>query len=243
MNATIHKVSAVRTEEGAGAKVRRLFPTAHLEYIDPFVLLDEFFLDPLAGFPSHPHRGFEAITYMIEGSFRHKDNLGNNTEVFPLGVQKFNAGKGIVHSEMPGNKGLSHGFQLWVNLPKRLKGKEPSYQQVDADDIPETRDNGIIVRTIVGKGSPVQLHTPVLYQDIKLGQASFTIHIPDDFVSFVYVYQGILLAGETAVNPGEALLLGELKELKVQSQDRAQFLAIAGKPHNEPIYQHGSFVD
>ncbi|MFP3871741.1 MAG: pirin family protein [Candidatus Natronoplasma sp.] len=160
-------------KEGAGAEVRRIFPSTSLDHLDPFVLLDEFFVDADKGFPMHRHAGFEAVTYILEGSFRHKDDIGNDSVVGEGGVQKFTAGKGIKHSEMPvGEKG-AHGFQLWVNLPKEKKEIEPNYQKVEAKKIPETKDGTTIIRTIIGEGSPVKIETPVVYQDVILEKGCF----------------------------------------------------------------------
>lgn len=163
MNMTTFKTSsAVETMEGSGAKVKRLFPIrADLMNYDPFVLWDHFELAPGAGFPEHPHRGFEAITYLFSGSIEHKDNLQNQSKVYAGGAQRFTAGKGIVHSEMPAKNTTSTGIQLWINLPRKLKKVEPDYQQVDAENIPEHIINGVRVRTIVGTKEGIQLHTPV----------------------------------------------------------------------------------
>jgi len=238
------KLPAIETLEGAGARVKRLFPTQHLRHFDPFVLLDEFFVDPSTGFPPHTHRGFEAITYMLEGSFRHEDNIGNNTEVFPGGAQRFTAGRGITHSEMPGKEKINRGIQLWINLPKQLKGIEPSYQQVNPEQIPEIIVEARKIRTIVGEGSPVELLIPVIYLDISLDEkARYAINTPDEFVGFIYVFQGVLKTGETTIKTGEALFLKEGERLSVQSEGLSRFLVLSGKPHREPILQHGPFVD
>ena len=152
MNIATSKLSsAIETMEGSGAKVKRLFPIrADLMNYDPFVLWDHFELAPGAGFPEHPHRGFEAITYLFNGSIEHKDNLSNQSTVYAGGAQRFTAGKGIVHSEMLAKNTTSTGIQLWINLPRKLKQIEPAYQQVDAENIPEQIINDICVRKIVG---------------------------------------------------------------------------------------------
>ncbi len=244
MQGRMRKIMAVEMAEGAGARVKRLFPTQHLKHVDPFVLLDEFFVGSSAGFPSHPHRGFEAITYMLEGSFRHKDNVGNDRQVSQGGVQRFTAGRGIVHSEMPGEAELNHGIQLWVNLPKRLKKIEPSYEQVDPPQIPESTRNGQVVRTIVGDRSPIDLHTDILYLDIRVeAESSYIFAIPPRFAGLIYVYEGELQTSETGLQAGEGLLLEAEEELSIHSQSPSRFLALAGKPHGEPIHLHGSFVD
>ena len=229
-------------EEGANAKVKRLFPTIKIRHYDPFVLLDEFFVDSKGGFPTHPHRGFEAITYMIKGSFQHKDNLGNNTTVSDGGIQRFTAGKGLTHSEMPKEDGINHGFQLWINLPKHLKNIEPDYQQVDSGDIPETSDNGIFIRTIVGEGSPVKLHTSIQYQDITLSEGkSYPIKLLSDYIGIIYLVDGLLTEGDIHLNQGEALFLPNGDSLSIEGESR--FILLMGRPHNEPIKQWGPYVD
>ncbi len=146
-NARPPKVLAVGTMEGRGARVQRVFPTQLTGYQDPFVLLDDFAVAEPAGFPDHPHRGFEAFTYMIEGGFHHKDNLGNDSVVETGGTQRFTAGKGARHSEMPGSGGVNRGLQLWINLPRSLKKMEPEYEPIHGDDIPENGDGkGLVTR-------------------------------------------------------------------------------------------------
>lgn len=229
-------IQSVETEEGAGAKVKRLFPTQYIENYDPFVLLDEFFVDQNAGFPDHEHRGFDAITYMLDGSFRHRDNLGNNSEVFAGGAQRFTAGRGIIHSEMPGKSKMNHGLQLWVNLPRRLKGIKPSYQQVNS--FPQNKKEGIIIITIVDEKSPIKINTPVLYQDIKIKEGKdLLVELPKEFRGLLYMIDGRL----ERLKKGEALFFE--KDIKIKSKTKSRFVLIAGKPHNEPIYQNGPFVD
>jgi redox-sensitive bicupin YhaK (pirin superfamily) len=230
------KIKAVETAEGAGARVNRVFPNQYLRNYDPFVLLDEFFVDSYAGFPYHKHRGFEAVTYMLGGAFRHRDNIGNDKKVLAGGVQRFTAGSGIVHSEMPGNGDISHGLQLWVNLPRRLKRNIPTYQQVDG--LPEVKKDGVVVRTIVGKESPVELITPVLYRDIKIeNKKSYDIRLPKGWKGFIYV-----LIGETNIlKRGEAFFTA--RGITIEAKTSSRFVFIAGKPHNEPIRHYGPFVE
>ncbi len=243
MKNDIRKIAAVDTEEGAGVHVRRLFPTAQLKHIDPFVLLDEFFLDPSVGFPAHPHRGFEAVTYMLEGSFRHEDNLGNATEVAAGGVQRFTAGKGLVHSEMPGNAPMNHGFQLWVNLPHALKQTGPDYQQVEPDLLPESVESGVRVRRVVGESSPVKLHTPVSYEIISLEQGQLPVVCPEGRRGFLYLYRGGLRLDGVALAPSEGVLLEAGERLQAQADSPCSFILVTGRPHGEAILLHGSFVD
>lgn len=237
------KIVAVETAEGAGTIVKRVFPTRQLMHFDPFVLLDEFAIEPPAGFPEHPHGGFEAVTYMLQGGFHHTDNLGNDTTVMAGGVQRFTAGKRLIHSELPGTKGLNRGLQLWVRLPKRLQGLEPAYQQVDARDIPEDTINGHHVRTVVGENSPVRLHTEVTYLDVALQpRQAFTRDISRDFNSFVYVLEGNVEVRDTALGKSEAALLTGGDSIELSATKPARLVVIGGKPHGEQIVLAGSFV-
>lgn len=235
---------ATETMEGAGVTVRRLMPVPKFMNFDPFVLWDHFSIGAGTGFPDHPHRGFEAITYMFEGSMQHTDNLGNQSTVAAGGIQRFTAGRGIVHSEMPGKDGKSSGIQLWVNLPKSLKGIEPDYQQVDAQDIPEHKIGKAMVRNIVGADSPVQLRTPVRYADVRLDAgAEFSEVINRGFRGLVYVVAGkITLAGHV-LGAGTAIFMEDIGVLEIVAQQKSRFMLCFGQPHNEPIRQHGPFVD
>jgi hypothetical protein len=242
-------VEAVEMAEGAGATVRRVFPTDRLRHVDPFVLLDEFTVTPPAAFPEHPHGGFEAVTYMLEGAFRHRDDLGNDETVSAGGVQRFTAGKRLVHSEMPGSEETSHGLQLWVNLPRELKDTEPSYQPVSAGEIPETTEGGARVRTVVGedpagKASPVELHTEMVYLEVELPAGEgFEYEVPDDWSGLVYVLEGRVAMDERSVARGKAAIFESGGRLVLGSEEGGRAAIIAGRPHEQPIRQRGSFVD
>lgn len=242
------EVEAVAMAEGAGARVGRVFPTRRLQHVDPFVLLDEFTVDPSAGFPDHPHGGFEAVTYMLEGAFRHRDDLGNDETVSAGGVQWFTAGERIVHAELPGSDEVSHGLQLWVNLPRRLKETEPTYRAVAAEDIPEAEEGGIRTRTVIGDGSPVKLHTTVRYVDVVLSpeaagaELAYGEEMPSGWNGLVYVLEGEIVLSGGAVTRGRAAIFEGGGELEVTAREHARFVVIAGQPHGEPIRQRGSFV-
>ncbi len=242
----VQVVPAIETEEGDGARVRRLFPTGAMRDHDPFVLLDEFDLRPPAGFPEHPHRGFEALTYMLEGGFHHRDDMGNESTVMAGGAQRFTAGgRGIVHSEMPGAKGRNRGLQLWVKLPARLKGVQPSYQQVDGPSIPEAAGNGWRARILVGEGSPVRLSTPVRYLDVRLDAwATFEDEVPEGWRGLLYVLDGRVTVEGQEVRSGSAATLAPGSLPKVSAVDGpAHFVLLLGVPIGEPIIHRGSFVD
>jgi len=235
---------AQETLDGDGAKVKRLFPVAGKRHHDPFVLLDEFFVDSSAGFPTHPHRGFEGITYMLEGQLQHKDNLGNDTTVRDGGIQRFTAGRGMEHSEMPQGDGVSHGFQLWVNLPKRLKSIEPGYQQVNRDEIPEEESDGVMVRTIVGNGSPVEIKTAVRYLDVRVSVGkSYDVNMIEFDHGIVYVWEGCLGFEDGKLCSGEAVFLEKGDNIRLEAESLCRFIALFGEAHGEPIIQYGPFVD
>jgi quercetin 2,3-dioxygenase len=230
--------------EGDGVDVKRLFPLQGYMNFDPFVLWDHFDIGPGRGFSDHPHRGFEAITYMFQGGMNHKDNLGNESFVTPGGAQRFTAGRGMVHSEMPAEEGYSNGIQLWINLPKRLKQIAPSYQQVDDEQFPLHEENGVHVKTLVGEGSPLELNTEVLYQHIKLtDQARYNLDIKASMRGIVYILKGQVEIDSTEVTVGEALFIEDQQRVEIVSQGDSELIICFGEPHNEPIYQHGPFVD
>ncbi len=235
---------AAEMKEGSGARVRRLFPAAGLHHADPFVLLDEFFVGPEGGFPDHPHRGFEAITYLFSGAMRHRDNLGNDTVVRGGGAMVFTAGRGIVHSEMPAGDEVAHGIQLWINLAKIQKEVAPSFHQLDADQFPTQSLSYGEVRTLVGPGSPIHLHTAVLYHDVQLQrEGEFHATIPSKYSGLIYAVEGEPEVMGQNLRAGEALLLPGGSVLTVYADQPCHFICCAGQPHGEPIIQHGSYVD
>ena len=236
---------AVHTMEGDAAEVNRLFPVPQkMMSYDPFVLWDDFHVKPGAGFPTHPHRGFEAITYLFAGAINHADNLGNNSTVGVGGAQRFTAGKGIEHSEMPDDKIESHGIQLWINLPQRLKGIDPDYQEVLAADIPDKQIDGGHERIIVGEGSPLKLHTEVDYREIVLNKdGTYTGQVPNSHKGFIYLVDGQLTLADSEIKAGHACFLEPGSAWTVTATTTARFMFCSGTPHNEPIRQHGPFVD
>lgn len=236
--------SAVEMDEGAGARVKRLFPAAGLRHADPFVLLDEFFVGPEAGFPDHPHRGFEAITYLFEGGMHHRDHLGNDSVVQAGGAQVFTAGRGMVHSEAPAGNETAHGIQLWINMAKIHKGLPPAYQQVDAAQLPVQELSCGRVRTVVGPGSPIHLHTSVLYHDVELRkEGEFHVAVPAHHAGVLYAVMGRPEVADEELEAGTALLLAGASVLTVYAARDCRFICVSGQPHGEPIIQHGPFVD
>jgi len=239
----VRKVRALPSVDGKGAHVQRVFPSPSLANLDPFVLLDDFDVHMGAGFPTHPHRGFEAFTYMVEGEFHHADNLGNDSVIGVGGTQRFTSGRGAWHSEMPETSGSNRGLQLWVNLPRRLKQMPPNYAGLAPEAHPTRLVDGAGVRTVVGNGSQVELQTSVRYEDVTLpADHAFHAVVEDGWNALVYVIEGAVRIAGTVVERHEAALPvpGPLAVLAVGA---ARFAFLAGKPHHEPIIHHGPFVD
>ena len=244
--------------DGAGVKLTRVIGSGALPDLDPFLLLDEFRSDDpsdyIAGFPAHPHRGFETVTYMLAGRMRHGDNQGNKGLLGPGSVQWMTAGRGIVHSEMPEQEnGLMWGFQLWVNLPARDKLTTPRYQDIAPDRIPEVSVPGGSVRVIAGEfggaRGPVEAPaTDPLYLDVRLDAGSdFQTSMPPSHSAFVYVYEGVIATGDGAekqrVARGELAVLSAGSGFRVPAVDvPARFILVAGRPLREPVARYGPFV-
>jgi redox-sensitive bicupin YhaK (pirin superfamily) len=236
--------SAASGAEGDGAEVNRLFPIRNFMNYDPFVLWDEFTIRPGAGFPDHPHRGFEGVTYLIKGSINHTDNLGNNSTVHKGGMQRFTAGRGIIHSEMPSDRDETKGIQLWVNLPAELKKLPPDYQQVDAGQVRVLDIPGGRVRLLAGEDASLKLHTRVIYQDVELSAGHrYQLDIDPGMRGFVYVLAGQLSVENEKVNKAQSCFIENRKQIEINADKDARFMLCFGVPHNQPINQHGSFVD
>ncbi|MDY6979863.1 MAG: pirin family protein [Pseudomonadota bacterium] len=236
---------ALLMQEGDGAEVQRLFPIPRrMMNYDPFVLWDHFTIEPGNGFPTHPHRGFEAITYMFSGSMEHKDNLGNQSTVTAGGAQRFTAGRGIEHSEMPSSQGHSSGIQLWINLPQRLKQIDPGYQQVDSEALPVQQVDDARVRVIVGESSSLKIKTDMRYYDVQLpAGGQYVEPVPGGFRGLCYVLEGAIEVNGQSLEAGQALFFESMTELAVKGQQDSRFMLVMGQPHEEPIHQWGPFVD
>ena len=251
-------ISAARgmpASDGAGVRMTRVISSPQVGVIDPFLLLDEFRSDDpsdyLAGFPDHPHRGFETVTYMLAGRMRHKDNHGHEGVIDAGGVQWMRAGRGIVHSEMPEQeRGLMWGFQLWVNLPAGRKMSEPGYQEIAGAGIPEEQRQGARVRVISGgtaqgtAGAVRDIPTAPVYFDVHLQPgAGFEEALDPESNACVYVYEGEVVVGDTTLDRGMLARLGEGDGLRAQAgRTGARFLLLAARPLNEPVAWHGPFV-
>jgi len=242
----INKLIGQETPEGDGVVVTRLFPTHQIMNHDPFVLFDHFTLKEGTGFPHHPHRGFEAITYVFEGGMNHKDNLGNDKFVSQGGAQVFCAGSGLIHSEMPANKGTTSGIQLWINLAKKEKGINPTYQFFEKEDLPSYSENGVEVVDIVGSNSTVFLNTEITYQHLRFGkETQLLIKVPKDSNAIIYIVSGEFDISNQRITAGESFLISthEEEQLVISAISSGNVVSCIGMPHKEGIYQHGPYVD
>jgi redox-sensitive bicupin YhaK (pirin superfamily) len=255
----LRKLRGMPASDGAGVKLVRVIGTPQLPDLDPFLMLDEFGTDRpedyLAGFPSHPHRGFETVTYMLEGRMRHRDNKGNQGVLVPGSVQWMTAGRGIVHSEMPEqDQGRMRGFQLWVNLPASEKMTAPRYQEYGPERFPEAAPApGVRVKVIAGQvagvaGAIVQPATDPLYLDLALeAGARFEQAVPADHSAFAYVYEGAARFGEGEAASegakGELLVFGPGESIAVAGLEAGtRLILVAGRPLREPVARYGPFV-
>jgi redox-sensitive bicupin YhaK (pirin superfamily) len=252
-------IPSVVASDGAGVKLRRSLGSTTGQRVDPFLMLDEFFSDDpddyLAGFPSHPHRGFETVTYMLDGHMRHEDHLGNRGDLKPGDVQWMTAARGIIHSEMPQqSEGRMRGFQLWLNLPAKEKMKPAAWRDIPAREIaiaplPGGGEVRVIAGTLEVDGQavrgPVQGHsTEPLYADVRLpANATFGAPLPKGHSAFVYLYEGDARIGKDSLPPSSAGVLGAGDEVSVTAgAGGARLLLLAARPLNEPVVQYGPFV-
>ncbi len=265
-NATraLHRtIESVAASDGAGVKLRRSLGQSPHTRLDPFLMLDEFSSfdanDYIAGFPAHPHRGFETVTYLLDGHMLHEDHLGNRGDLKSGAVQWMSAGRGIIHSEMPQQEqGRMRGFQLWINLPAREKMKPASYRDIDPAEIPVVALPGggrakVIAGTLQADGrsvaGPIQeLATDPLYADVELAAGcAFTQPVPDERNAFIYVFEGSVQVGTAAsahtlaTHSAGVFGPGDVVEVRAGAAG-ARFLLLAGSPLGEPVVQHGPFV-
>jgi quercetin 2,3-dioxygenase len=262
---TVSKVvRGMPTSDGAGVRLRRVIGQPQLPDLDPFLMLDEFGTDRaedyIAGFPDHPHRGFETVTYMLDGRMRHRDNHGNEGVLVPGSVQWMTAGRGLVHSEMPEQQeGRMRGFQLWLNLPARDKMTAPKYQEFGPERIPTaTPAPGVSIKVIAGHvgtvaGPIAQPATDPTYLDLALEKgAKFTETLAADYAAFLYVFEGSVRVGEGAaartVNTHELAVLGAGTQVQIEGSTagadgkNARAILVAGRPLREPVAKYGPFV-
>lgn len=253
----VHLDAGQQTMDGDGVKLTRIIGTSELSMIDPFLLLDAFESDNpedyIGGFPNHPHRGFETVTYLLAGQMRHKDSAGNEGVIKPGGVQWMTAGKGIVHSEMPEQiDGLLMGFQLWVNLPASAKMTDPGYQEFPAEEVAlEQWPSGSSIRVVAGRtnagtdGAVVNDYVTPIYFDVQLKAGDrFDQSIATAHNAFLYQVSGDISVGADRKGVGDRTLavLGDGESVTVQANTDSRFLLIAGQPLNEPVARAGPFV-
>ncbi len=256
--AVVQKLQGMPASDGAGVKLTRVIGQPKLPDLDPFLMLDEFGTDKaedyIAGFPAHPHRGFETVTYMLDGRMRHKDNHGNEGVLEPGAVQWMTAGRGIVHSEMPEQtEGKMRGFQLWMNLPAKDKMTAPNYQEFGGEKLPLVERTGVSVKVIAGAldgavGPVKQPATEPTYMDIRIDAgANFTLPLPAGHSAFIYVYEGSASVGAgreaATINAQELAVLGDGDEVRLEGRAaRSRAILVAGRPLREPVARYGPFV-
>jgi hypothetical protein len=249
--------------EGADVLLRRSFGPNRTNLFDPFLLFDHFAFNdpvegPIRGFPTHPHRGIETVTYMLEGNVRHRDSLGNTGIIGPGDVQWMTSGRGILHEEMPrrGPDGVIYGFQLWVNLPAAQKMSPPRYQEVNAGDIPTAEKDGVKVRVVAGeyagvRGPVTEIAAKPLYMDATLAPSTeFYLPVPVGHSVVAYVFEGEGLFGVDDAGQGELVQAvrmlefedGDAVRVKTGAGSHARFMLMAGAPFKEPIFPYGPFV-
>jgi len=253
-------IHATRQLEGEGMIVTRPFPTARLDHLDPFLLLDR--MGPAThgpgeahGAPDHPHRGFETVTYILDGAIEHKDSVGNHGRIDAGDVQWMTAGSGVIHSEMPAAEivrdgGRLHGFQLWVNLPRRDKMMKPRYQELRAAEIPTaTSNDGKVTVTVIageslGTRASIDTRTPIMYLHVRLAAgARFTQPVPATYNAFAFVIGGEAAFGDRVARENDAVLFDrDGDEVAIASERGAELLLIGGVPLDEPIARYGPFV-
>ncbi len=249
-------IKAISASDGAGVKLKRSIGTPEADYIDPFLMLDEFGSenkdDYVAGFPPHPHRGIETVTYMLNGEFEHQDSTGAKGTMASGDVQWMKTGRGIIHSEMPAMKeGKLLGFQLWINMPAKMKKNKPEYLYIKGNELGEHKDSEKIVKVIAGKyekaEGPEKKHNvePIYFHIVLNEEKEFNFDVPGGHNSFIYLLEGELKIGKNnhiKTANSNLILLERGTKLKLQAAKKSEFLFIAGKPIGEPIARGGPFV-
>ena len=249
-------VEAIETSDGAGVKLKRSIGTPEADYIDPFLMLDEFGSenkdDYIAGFPPHPHRGIETVTYMLKGEFEHEDSTGAKGRMTPGDVQWMKTGAGIIHSEMPAmSEGKLLGFQLWINMPAKFKRNKPKYLYIKGNELGTHKDADKVVKVIAGKfekaEGPEKNHNvdPIYFHIVLEKNKEFKCNVPNDHNSFIYLLTGQVTVGDKKhkeTHNSNLILLDKGDQLIVKANKKSEFLFIAGKPIGEPIARGGPFV-
>ena len=249
-------VKSIETSDGAGVKLKRSIGTPEANYIDPFLMLDEFGSenkdDYVAGFPPHPHRGIETVTYMLKGKFEHEDSTGAKGIMSSGDVQWMKTGRGIIHSEMPAmSDGQLLGFQLWINMPAKLKKNKPEYIYIKNKELGTYSDDEKVVKVIAGKykdvEGPEKNHNvePIYFHIVLKNGKEFSCEVPEGHNSFIYLLKGQIKVGKAnheKTTDSNLILLKQGKSLQINAEKESEFLFIAGKPIGEPIARGGPFV-
>ncbi|WP_404365312.1 pirin family protein [Marinobacter sp.] len=251
-------IPAIETSDGAGVRIKRSIGQSQSLRLDPFLMLDEFgseqAADYIAGFPAHPHRGFETVTYMIEGHLLHEDHLGNRGHLKNGGVQWMTAGRGIIHSEMPQqDEGAMRGFQLWLNLPAQDKMMPAGYRDIQPEDIPRISIPGGSLKLIAGRiqpdgnehtGAVTGGFTRPLYADVHLeAGGQVTLPVAEELDGLIYLYGGNVSLGNDELHVSAASVLGPGTDVRLKAGPQgARLLLVAGRPIAEPVVQYGPFV-
>ncbi|XP_072171309.1 uncharacterized protein [Diadema setosum] len=249
----MRRFGSVATDAGLGAKVQRSIGCDEMEYFDPFLLLDEITVRKPAGFPDHPHRGVDIVSYVLQGCTEYQDFLGNEGSIEEGGIQLLTAGRGIVHCEMPSGEDVCHSLELWVNLSPAEKMTEPAYQDSRKEDIPCVTDGGARVKVIAGeyldKKSCIKTHTPTIFLDVELDErGTLSQPLPQGWNAFIYVLSGKASFGppkqQTEGTEREILLLtdGQHIEATNKNAEVCRFVLVAGQPLNDPVAREGNFV-
>ncbi|WP_026375092.1 pirin family protein [Aestuariibacter salexigens] len=245
-------VQGLPTQDGAGVKLKRILGQPALQNLDPFLMLDEFHSDQaddyIKGFPPHPHRGFQTVTYMLNGKMRHRDSVGNEGIIDDGGLQWMNAGRGIIHEEMPQqSEGLMRGFQLWVNLPASEKMSAPGYEDIPGSQVPVVNNEVGQVRVLAGSYAdvegPVKSHaTEPLFLDVTIEGGELSVPIAAGHSAFVYCFDGQLAIGQSTFATGTLAVLSDGGQVTLSGKPSGRAIIVAGQPINEPIVQYGPFV-
>jgi redox-sensitive bicupin YhaK (pirin superfamily) len=229
-------------QHGTGVNSNRAFPTdGYPHNLDPFVLFEQFYIDPDKGFPMHPHRGFEIVSYMIGGGMEHEDSLGVANTAYENDAMRITTGSGIRHSEFPADGRACTGLQLWVNLPQAEKEADPDYVDATADELPTEERGGATVTTVIGDDSPISLHTPMKYLDVSVADA-WTWSVPDEWSGFLYGVAGDGTVEGQSFAAGDVLPLTAAQSVTLRGDDSLRIVAVSGRPHGEPIRQRGPYV-
>ncbi|QKQ98357.1 pirin family protein [Candidatus Nanohaloarchaea archaeon] len=234
-------VEGEMVKHGTGVNSRRAFPTSNYSSsLDPFVLFERFYIDEDKGFPMHPHKGFEIVSYMIEGGMAHEDSLGVKNTASEGEVMRITTGSGIRHSEFPANDKSCNGLQLWVNLPRDKKEIEAGYQDAEKSELPTSETEDAEITTVIGEGSPITLQTEMQYLDVEIS-GEWSWEIREGWQGFLFGVKGSGKVKDQAFGEGDVLTIEKADKVDIAGQE-LRIVAVQGKPHNQAIRQQGPYV-